>query len=356
MKRILLLAFTLLLIYSCESSMNEVDNLDNILKTAMIIAAPNGHITYYFLPNSNDFVRIPQDDNNPLTEKKVALGQLLFHETALALEPIMSANKGTYSCASCHHAQAGFSAGTFQGIGEGGIGFGMRGERRVPDINVLDHDVQPVKSPTILNAAYQEVMLWNGQFGAKGINENTQQGWSRGTPKENNYLGFEGIETQAIAGLTVHRQNIDESIKQMPVYKQLFDEVFGNIPIQERYTRNTAGLAIAAFERTVLANDSPWQKYLKGNKIALSNDQKKGAILFFTKGQCVNCHTGPALNSMTFRAIGMADLVDCPEPTLKTSPSNPENLGRGGFTGKQEDNYRFKVPQLYNLKNVNFFG
>ena len=73
-----------------------------------------------------------------------------------------------------------------------------------------------------------------------------------------------------------------------------------------------AGLAVAAYERTVLANQAPFQAWLRGNTGALTDRQKAGATVFFGKAGCVSCHTGPALNSMAFHAIGMNDLDDGP--------------------------------------------
>src|SRR4051794_31233596 len=86
----------------------------------------------FILPQSNDLASIPQDPQNPLTAEKVQLGQLLFHETKLGGNPKVASGIYTYSCASCHHAEAGFQSGLAQGIGEGGIGFGLTGEGRVP--------------------------------------------------------------------------------------------------------------------------------------------------------------------------------------------------------------------------------
>jgi cytochrome c peroxidase len=196
----------------------------------------------------------------------------------------------------------------------------------------------------------------DGQFGATHLNKGTESNWVEGTPIATNKLGFEGLETQAIAGMSVHRLNINEEILKMGAYRNLFDVVFPEVPVHERYTKFTAGLAIAAYERTLLSNKAPFQEYLRGNLNALSEQEKQGAILFFGKAQCVSCHSGPALNSMQFAAIGMGDLVDCPEPTVKTKTNDPANLGRGGFTKNPEDNFKFKVPQLYNLKDSPFYG
>lgn len=92
------------------------------LRTLMAAQAPNGSGGFYRLPDSDRLRRIPQDPKNPLTEEKVRLGKLLFHETALAVGNLQENTQETYSCASCHFAQAGFQANLPQGIAEGGTG------------------------------------------------------------------------------------------------------------------------------------------------------------------------------------------------------------------------------------------
>jgi cytochrome c peroxidase len=330
-------------------------DLAKILKTAS-----NGvGISHFILPESNDFGNIPQDPNNLVTADKVALGKLLYHETGLALNPMKELSEGTYSCASCHFASAGFQANRFQGIGDGGIGFGINGEGRVKGAlyEGSEIDAQPIRTPTAMNGAYQKVMLWNGQFGATSVNLGTESVWTPETPKEINNLGFEGLETQAIAGLAVHRMEANpEFFTKYPAYHELFDQAFSTIDIAERYTAKNAGLAVAAYERILLANQAPFQEWLRGNELALTDLEKEGAILFFSTANCGNCHNGPALNKMEFHGYGMKHLDEYPEETFKTSSTAGENLGRGGFTKNSTDNYKFKVPQLYNLTDSPFLG
>jgi cytochrome c peroxidase len=308
------------------------------------------------LPQSDDFKRIPQDPKNPITMAKVELGKLLFHDPGLSINPKFEMFNETYSCATCHHHIAGFQAGRAQGVGEGGVGFGRIGESRVKDELCPEDslDIQPIRTPSTLNSAYQEVMLWNGQFGATGPNIGTESRWTPGTPLETNFLGYQGIETQAIAGLTVHRLGVPMELIGETEYKQMIDAAFPEIPSQERYTKITLGLAIAAYERTIIASEAPFQKYLKGNHNAMTNEQKRGAILFFGKANCVACHNGPALNSMEFYAYGMKDLQGY--AVYGNDPDMNTKRGRGGFTGNEEDDCKFKTPQLYNLKMANFLG
>lgn len=306
-------------------------------------------------PLATDFNLIPNDPNNPLTPAKVNLGKLLFHETGIAVNPNMTEGMNTYSCASCHHAEAGFQSGMLQGIGEGGMGFGIAGEGRFKNALYLeaDLDVQPIRTPSALNVAYQDVMLWNGQFGATGTNEGTESSWTPGTPKEVNNLGFEGVETQAIAGLDVHRLLIQEDFILNSDYKAMFDDAFPNVNVTERYTNLNAGLAIAAYERTLLPNQAPFQQWLNGNTSAMNEQETIGALLFFGDAKCYSCHSGPALNGMDFYALGMNDLAG---EDILTTIDDATKRGRGGFTGNTQDDYKFKTPQLYNLKDVTFFG
>jgi len=345
-----------ILLVSCQKDEDISLNLDLDLKSVMIEAAGGQPITSYMLPDSRDFDRIPQDPNNPLTREKVKLGQLLFHETAFATENVFPITAGEYSCASCHHAGAGFQAGIAQGIGEGGEGFGMAGEGRIRNL-LCDAelcDVQPLRTPTAMNGAYQPLMLWNGQFGATDKNIGTEDRWKEDTPLTTNKLGFEGLETQAIAGLTVHRIGFTQEAVVANGYQELWDAAFPETPTEERYDLTRAGLAIAAYERTIMANDAPFQMYLAGNKSALSDYQKEGAILFFGKAQCATCHNGPALNDMNFHALGLNEFN--PAEVTHYNVDDPSQFGRFSFTGVEADKYKFKTPQLYNLKDVNFFG
>ncbi len=360
MKRNVSIFLTLAIMVIVSSCQKDEDHhtgdLDASLRKLLLSQAEGRGLRYFMLPESHDFAAIPQDPKNLLSEAKVTLGKHLFHESALGIRPRNIVGLESYSCASCHHSRAGFQAGRRQGIGEGGIGFGRFGETRDLDVRYLvdSIDVQPIRTPTAMNGAYQKNQLWNGQFGATEFNVGTEQSWTAGTPKAVNHLGFEGLETQAIAGQTVHRLDVDPQFCESTEYKHYFEKAFPGVPANELYTREKAGLAIAAYERTILSNRAPFQQWLRGIDRAMFDEEKRGAIIFFGKGKCSTCHTGPALNSMAFYALGMADLDG--HGTYGTTGDKTEHLGRGGFTGRAEDNYKFKVPQLYNLKDSPFLG
>jgi len=326
------------------------------LRELLAVKSPSQSLKYYMLPNANDLDAVPQDPLNPITQQKIRLGKFLFHETGIGTASKYAEGSKTFSCASCHQAGADFQAGIAQGIGEGGMGFGIKGEMRTfnPVYSLDSVDIQPIRTPTIINSAFQTNMLWNGQFGATGVNRDTEEQWTEYTPKAVNHLGYEGLETQAIAGMNVHRLNITKDLLDNLGYLEDFDEVFSGFPEEKRYSQETAGLAIAAYERTVFSNNAPFQRWLRGLDL-MSESQLKGAQLFFGKAKCGNCHNGPALNEMSFHALGMNDL-DTHEDAHVKNPASPENRGRGGFTANPNDDYKFKVPQLYNLKNIGFLG
>ncbi|WP_299212824.1 cytochrome c peroxidase [uncultured Aquimarina sp.] len=358
MKKLTFGAVIALIISSCtkDDYIPITSNLDSELLSTLNEASNGEGVSFFTLPESDDYANIPQDPLNLITEEKVFLGKLLLHETATGGNPKMSEMKATYSCASCHQAAAGFAAGIRQGIGECGVGFGIRGEERVADATVPRDsiDVQPIKSPTLLNVAYQDVMLWNGQFGGTGTNAGTEASW---TEIQENFLGFQGVEVQAIKGQKVHRLQIDDEFVNIFGYKDLFDAAFPDVAENERYTKNNAAMAVAAYERTLLANRSPWQDWLKGNSNALSDSEKKGAIAFFGKGKCYECHTGPALNDKDFHSFGMGDFENV-NGALLLYDVNIDNVkrGRGNFTNNPADDFKFKTPTLYNLIDNGFYG
>lgn len=356
--KILILAVAALFVSACNDY--EVPQSPEYLQMMDLLAEKSitGDVAGLRLPKSYELSKLPQDPNNPLTKEKVELGKLLFHETGLAINPENTISMNTYSCASCHHAGAGFQSGTRQGMGDGGESFGANGEMRKKNVDCPEDkvDVQPLKSPSILNIGYQTNLLWNGQFGAGFVNRGTEANWKDGTPLAVNKLGYEGTEVQAIAGFTVHRLGVNIDLLNKEPYKSLFQNAFPSIDIttvSEDKAKEIIGLAIAAYERTVVSDLAPFQQYISGDESSLANEELEGMKLFFGKAECYTCHNGPALNSMKFYALGMNDLAGADIIDLKDANAAK---GRGGFTKNPTDDYKFKVPQLYNLKDAAFYG
>jgi cytochrome c peroxidase len=364
MMKYLFLLLNLTVLASCGQKVVSIDKVDNGYNNLELdqklgeLLENNGGVSSFILPNSNDYSKIPQDINNPLNEDKIKLGKHLFHETALALSPKNDFLKHTYSCSSCHRVDSGFTSGKDQGFGEGGLG---EGKDRImnPLISYEGLDFQPIRVPTILNVAYQRNTLWNGQLGANHHNEGKDHLFSNNEITETNNLGFEGVESQAFAGLKVHGLVANDDvlegsiIKNNQEYINLFTKAFPNE--NNPITKKNVAFAIAAYERTVFSNEAPFQKYLKGDKNILTDSEKKGAILFFGKAKCVQCHNGPSLSDGNFHALGFSDLDSNPNSIIKEIDYD-EKTGRESFSQENDDLYKFKTPSLYNLKDYATFG
>ena len=345
-----------ILLYACQHE--SILTHEDTLRRAIALTATSESLDEYILPDGKDLSKIPnQDVKNPLTADKVALGKMLFFEPGIGLvgkNPIL---KQTYSCSSCHVPSMGFTAGRLQGIADGGIGFGNNGEGRFKSTYYIgdDVDAQGARPLTMHNMAYITNALWAGNFGSFDTNIGTENVWRNDTLTEINFKGLQGLEANNIRALQVHRQLMDSTIAKNLGYKPLFDKAFPNIPASERYTLTTTAFAIAAYFRTILTNEAPFQRWLKGESKSMTQEQKNGALIFFTRGGCVNCHRGPALNQMTYLALGVNNLYQSNYAVFRTDIKDKRNLGRGGFTGRPEDMHKFKVPQLYNLKNIGFY-
>lgn len=343
------------LIIGCTA--DELKNpLDQQLITAIQRVSPTGDVDHFILPDPTDFSSIPQEPNNPLSEVKVELGKMLFYETGLALNPKHPEAKGTWSCATCHVPEVGFMPGRAQGIADGGVGFGTFGEGRTKMFFYDDSepDVQGARALNVMNVAFVPNTTWSGKFGAHANNVGTEEVWEGDA--EINALGMEGLESQLIEGLALHRMVMNPTVADTLGYKPYFDAAFSEYPESERYSSLTTAFAVAAYLRTLISDQAPFQKYLKGQVDAMSDEEKKGALLFFGKAGCIKCHNGKPLNNPNhFYAIGVKDLYECADDAINTGQNDIRNFGRGGFTKREEDMYKFKVPQLYNMCQSNFF-
>ncbi|MEO5582973.1 MAG: cytochrome c peroxidase, partial [Saprospiraceae bacterium] len=332
--------------------------LDNDLRKLIAAHSPTSSFEYFVLPESFDLHHLPnQDKKNPVTEAKVELGKLLFFETGLALEAKYNVSLSAYSCSSCHIPSRGFTAGRFQGIADGAIGFGKSGEGRSKNdlYQGSEVDAQGARPLPTINLTYVTNALWAGSFGSFGVNKGTESVWHQDSLIEINLKQVEGLEANNQRALAVHRQVINKTVTDNLGYTPMFDAAFPEIAANKRYSRETGGFAIASYFRTVLTNRAPFQKWLKGEASAITDDQKEGAYLFFGKAGCINCHKSPSFNSMEFQAVGVKNLFQSGFEVFRTDEADRRNLGRGGFTYREEDMNKFKVPQLYNLKDVGFY-
>ena len=352
----ILIIFSCLILSCTKDQMPLNFEYENQLKDKIAQKSPDKTLEYYILPDGSDLSQIPQDPKNPLSSVKVELGKLLFHETALAQDAVYEEGMGTYSCASCHIAEAGFRPGSFQGIADGGANYGINGEDRIRNTvyKESEMDVQSIRPLSLMNVAFVENTFWNGQFGAGDNNEGITEYYGIGDDlQELNSRGFKGLETQNFTGILSHRITINKELLDQYGYTELFDLAFPEIPTEERYNTDVGSLALSAYLRSVLTYKAPFQEWLKGDTDALSATQKKGAILFFGKAKCYQCHYEQNLGSAEFHALGVDDMDQY--PGYNTSPEDLRNLGRFSFTRQEQDSFKFKVPQLYNMNDSKFY-
>ncbi len=221
--------------------------------------------------------------------EKVELGKMLYFEPRLS-------KSGFISCNSCHNLSIG-------------------GVDAIPTSIGDQWQEGPINAPTVLNADYMLAQFWDGR--AKDLKE--QAGGPIANPKE---MGF------------THELAID-TIASMPAYRAVFKEVYGDDKVDmDRITD-----AIAAFEKTLVTPNSPFDLYLKGNKQAITADAKAGYQLFKDRG-CIACHSGPAVGGTMYMKMGLI------KPYHTDNPAE----GRKAVTGKSADKFVFKVPTLRNIE------
>lgn len=202
---------------------------------------------------------IPKD--NPMSEAKVALGRDLYFDKRLSVDD-------TVSCATCHDPKFAFTDGkpVAEGVG------GKRGARN---------------SPTILNAMFNVEQFWDGR--AKSLEEQAKQ------PLIN------PIEM----GMPSH-EAVVQKVKAIPEYVSRFREVFGG---RDPINIDNIARAIAAFERTQLSGDSPFDRFIAGDQNAISEAARRGWELFKGKARCITCHefnaSSPFFTDFKYHNIGI---------------------------------------------------
>ncbi len=217
------------------------------------------------------------------------LGKKLYFDPRLS-------KSGFISCNSCHNLSMGGTDNLKTSIG--------------------DHWQQgPINAPTVLNSSMNLAQFWDGR--AKDLKE--QAGGPIANPGE---MGF------------THELAV-KMLESIPAYVDEFKKVFG----KEGVNIDEVTTAIAEFEKTLVTPNSRFDKWLKGNKKALSADEIAGYNLFKASG-CASCHNGPAVGGNSYQKMGVI------EPYKATSPAE----GRVAVTKEDADRFKFKVPTLRNVE------
>lgn len=223
--------------------------------------------------------------NNPQTDRKVLLGKQLYFDTRLS-------NDNTVSCATCHNPAMGWSDA---GPTSAGIK-GQRGGRRAPPVS---------------NAAYLPLQFWDGR--APSLEEQAK-----------------GPIANPIEMGNTHQVMI-RTVTDIPGYVEEFTAVFGTSTV----TLDHVAQAIAAFERTVVTTDSPFDRHVRGDETALTALEKQGLEIFNGKGHCSACHWGPNFTDGRFHNIGVKP----------QDPAKPD-VGRYEVTKNPRDMGAFKTPTV----------
>jgi cytochrome c peroxidase len=200
---------------------------------------------------------IPMPADNVSTPHRVELGKTLFFDPRLS-------GSNWISCATCHNPVLGWGDGLPKGIGH--------------DFKFLGRH-----SNSIINTAFNTLQFWDGRV--------------------------ESLEEQAIAPIMSKaemNQDINDLVKELSALKGYLD-LFEKAYPGEGITEKTIAKALAAFERTVISKDSPFDKYMEGNENAISESAKRGFTVFKEKANCVVCHSGFNFSDNGFHNIGIKE-------------------------------------------------
>ncbi|MCI5166654.1 MAG: cytochrome-c peroxidase [Candidatus Electrothrix sp. GM3_4] len=230
-----------------------------------------------------------------INKEKAELGKKLFFDPRLS-------KSGFISCNSCHNLSRGGTDNLKTSIG---------------------HKWQqgPINSPTVLNSSMNFVQFWDGR--ADTLKD--QAGGPIANPGE---MAF----THDLA---------EEVLQSIPAYVAAFKSIFGKDEIDNKIDIDQVTDALAEFEKTLVTPNSRFDKWLKGDKDAMTADEQTGYKLFMDSG-CISCHYGAAMNSSSFQRMGVAE-------EYKAKSQSPTE-GRKDVTGKDIHRFMFKVPTLRNIE------
>ena len=255
--------------------------------------------------------------DNPQTPEKVELGRLLFWD------PILSGNQQV-ACATCHHPDFGYAEDLALSIGVDGAGLG--GDRRF----VSSDPIPFVKrnSQTILNTAFNGIDLEGGYdpITAPMFWDDRARGLEAQSLLP--ILTFEEMRGHAYP----EEDAVDTVVARLqaiPEYRSLFADAFEG---ESAVSAENLGKALASFQRSLVANNSPYDRYMRGETNAMTRLQIRGMRRFEQVG-CINCHNGPMFSDYELRVLGIRDNRLLPESD----------------SGAIDQPYAFRTPSLRNL-------
>ncbi|HSE23937.1 MAG TPA: cytochrome c peroxidase [Pyrinomonadaceae bacterium] len=295
-----------------------------------------------------------------LDQRRANLGRLLWFDTIGGLN-----NDNT--CGGCHSPTNGF--GDTQSIAIGIDNNGIVGPHRLGPRNQR-------RTPMAINTALFPNLMWNSRFASLS-----------GDPFDNS-LGFifpqpEGLtlsylpqlldaqafipptERVEVAGFSFPGDNfairaeVLNRLNAVAEYRKLFGEVFPEVKNGAPIDFNMFGKAIAEFEFSLVFANAPIDQFARGQKNALTDDQKRGALLFFGAAGCVACHQVSGQSNEMFsdfrqHVIGVPQIAPAPnDPTAGNvtfdGPGQNEDFGLEQITGNSDDRYKFRTSPLRNV-------
>ena len=247
--------------------------------------------------------KVPVPADNPITPAKIELGKMLYFDPRLSID-------GTVSCNSCHNVMSDGGDGR-------PVGVGVRGQRGGRG------------SPTVWNSAYNTVQFWDGR--AASLEDQAK-----------------GPLTNPIEMGMADHDEVMKRVNQIPGYVAAFKKAFPKD--KDAVTIDNLAKAIATYERTLITLNSPFDRYIKGNKKALTVQQVKGMKLVEEIG-CTSCHTGENFSGDGFK---MGEGHYQPFPQIPGSKFDKmydllADKGRFEVTKKDEDKNHWRVPTWRNV-------
>ncbi len=290
-----------------------------------------------------------------LENKRADLGRLLWFDTITGLN-----NDNT--CGGCHSPTNGF--GDTQSIAIGINNNGIVGPHRIGPRNQR-------RTPMAINTAFFPNLMWNSRFAALSGNPFDNSAGFVFPPPESLSLSYlpQLLDAQAfippterveVAGFIFPGDNYDirgevlNRLNAIPAYRKLFGEVFPEVKNGAPITFDMFGKAIAEFEFTLVFANAPLDQYARGQKNALTPDQKKGALLFFGSAGCVACHqvSGQAnemFSDFSQHVIGVPQIAPSFGNVTFDGAGQKEDFGLEQITGNPNDRYKFRTSPLRNI-------
>lgn len=307
-------------------------------------------------------------DFEKFDDKRAALGQLLYYDK------LLSGNRNI-SCGTCHSHDHASADGLSLGIGEGGIGLGPKRKFSQRGADAPKKRV-PRNANALFNLGHKDfrVLFHDGRLSidniyGNGFNTPAEEWFPKGlTSIAAAQAMFPVTSETEMAGsaeendiAASRRERIDRTwpviakrIWANPTYVEMFKDTYADInqagDITMVHIANAIGdFIISEFRST----DSPFDRYLAGDKQALQANQIAGMELFYGKANCAACHTGPLLTDQKFYALALPPVG--PGRTRAFDPM-PRDVGRMGETDQLEDAYRFRTPSLRNIAKTGPYG